>query len=125
MEMSNKIFFLALTLIGFTGCYKKPEPSGGLSPKAQQLYDEKIAARKADLMRECINRVVEDAQIKVDSILWLRTYQEKLEFFHVPQRPDKPGMPVIPKIDDTTPVKPLWKDTLNQQQDTISKLKKQ
>lgn len=125
MEMSSKIFILTITLVGVAGCYQKPQPSEGLSPKAQELYDEKIAARKADLERECINRVVEAAQVKVDSILWLRTYQEKLDFFHVPERPEKPGMPVIPKIEDSTPVKPLWQDSVALPQDTLRRPKKQ
>lgn len=112
MGMSNKyLAVLGILLLG-TQCYRQPENSGTLSPKAQTLLAEKIAARKADLQRECVNLAIEAAQIKVDSILWLRTYQEKLEFFHVPQRPDKPNQPVIPKIEDTTPVKPLWADTL-------------
>ena len=85
-------------------------------PTRHQLIEEKLNERLADyrhrVVEKCQERILAEASSIVDSIL-IEQARLKKDTIGKPARLDKPEIPEIIPPKDSTPVAPLFGDTIN------------
>ncbi len=103
--MNRSKYIIALWII-ISGCSQTEKE---LTPAVMAQIEEKVAAQVRFIQTECREEIIGAAEAKVDSILLLQTFTEKIDLFKVPEKPLKPHYVEIPEILDTTPIKPILK----------------
>lgn len=78
-----------------------------MTPKAQQVLAERLAQKQADLLKNCVEGIVQEAELVIDSLIKEEIYYKKIGAFDIPEKPIKPVRPNIPEEHDTTTIKPL------------------
>ena len=83
-----------------------------------QTITEKIEAHKSKKKAACIEAALEEAKIKADSQMILLALR-KQDTSVIVERPSKPVRPDLLLPVDTSPIKPLFKDSLSSFPDSI------
>lgn len=78
-----------------------------MTPKAHQVLNDRLAQKKGDLIQECIDEIIREAEVVIDSLVREDVYLKKIGAFDIPEIPAKPVRPTIPVDQDTGAIKPL------------------
>jgi len=93
----------AILLLGFISCGEiKTNNSEDLIEKA---FLQKIESFKANKREDCLNGIMSDAEILVDSIIAQQLNLDTIDFPRKPIKPNSPDLKEIPEKFDLKPIK--------------------
>ena len=98
-----RMLMLLLVLLSLVGC------GGDLDtePLIQQKFLERVAAHRANLLRDCREEILEVATARADSILLDRARRMR-RIEGRPPRPSRPGAPPVRELSSPLPLRPLF-----------------
>lgn len=104
--MKSKMFFILLVTC-LISCEKEVEPTliDGQSVLVWEIVDEKIKKFKVRKEKECLDKIMEEAEAYVDSIIVNAINVGVLDSLQFPIKPDKPRYPDTIILDTILPVK--------------------
>jgi hypothetical protein len=105
--MTVKYHPLTLVLIGLvaaTACTPEEIDSGRV---VLEQFRERVAAREADMLLDCQEKVIEEATRRADSLLLDRARRMR-RIEGRPPRPYRPGMPPVKELSQPLPLRPLF-----------------
>ena len=83
-------------------------------PQVLEKLNERLSEYTRIRNKSCRKKVLEEANLRVDSMLLTISRTAKQEALDKPPLPEKPAHPEIIEIKDTSPIQPLWEiDSLN------------
>lgn len=101
-------FLLWGLLVGLTACHDKTALKQALIEKTvQEKIDNHIKKKKA----ACLKVYMQDALVLADSLM-IKLALSKVDTSNRIDRPTKPARPEIDLPTDTTPIKPLFEDSI-------------
>ncbi|HHH50175.1 MAG TPA: hypothetical protein ENK52_04270 [Saprospiraceae bacterium] len=77
-------------------------------PQVLEKFNERISEYIRVRNESCRKEVLEEANLRVDSILLAISRATKQKSLDRPPRPEKPPRPEMIQIKDTSPIQPLW-----------------
>lgn len=93
----------AIVLCSFTSCEnEKPKNSEALISKA---FHQKIESFKANKRSECLDGIMVDAEVLVDSIIAQQLNLDTIDFPRKPIKPNSPSIKDIPEAFELEPMK--------------------
>ena len=103
---SRSIFtyiFVALLLYSFASCENpKPKNSEALISKA---FYQKVEAFKIKKREECLDGILVDAEVVVDSIIAQQLNLDTIDFPRKPIKPNRPDIKEVPEEFDLVPIR--------------------
>lgn len=114
------LFYLVGGSIGFIACHDKAALKQAL---IEQMVQEKVANHITKKKETCFKEAMEEALVIADSVM-IQLALSKVDTSGKANRPSKPPRPEIDLPVDTTPIRPLFEDTINNQKDTTLVLEK-
>jgi|GEM_PF-2370858 len=74
----------------------------------QAKVDERVEDYRLSLIKRCRDKIMKEANIRVDSILIVRSEEiYTIDSIPRPERPVKPNKPVVPLLDKSEPIAPI------------------
>lgn len=105
MKNKSVLYYILslLLLVGFSSCENsKPQNSETLIVKS---FNQKIESFKASKRRDCLNGIMEDAEVLVDSIIAQQLNIDTIDFPRKPIKPNSPNLKEIPEEFELAPIK--------------------
>lgn len=107
-------FLLCLILAGGgSSCLQERDRSAEVEALIQETIEERLANYERIRRERCREEILDEANRITDSLLIEEARSQK-DTLDRPPRPARPQKPEIRQLEDTTPVKPLLPDTLEQ-----------
>lgn len=103
--MANSRLSLLLLLVFWLACGTQEEQL--MTPKAHQVLNDRLAQKKEDLIKACLDEIIKEAEIVIDSLVREDVYFKKIGAFDIPEKPAQPVRPTIPIEQDTGAINPL------------------
>lgn len=100
----HPLTLLLIALVMATACSPEEIDSGQI---VLERYRERVAGRKADLLKDCQEDVIEEASRRADSMLLDRAARMR-RVEGRPPRPNRPGTPPVKELSQPLPLRPLF-----------------
>jgi hypothetical protein len=97
---------LAGVILITSACLKNTKDSDAVQAAINKRLEERFEDYKRIRLKRCMEDVLEEANLIVDSIMLLEARMAK-DTLYKPLRPDKPEKPEIKTILDTLPIAPI------------------
>lgn len=116
----NKFLGVFIILISLSACYDKAALKQAL---IEQTVKEKVANHQKKKKATCRQEALAEAVIIADSVM-IKLALSKVDTGGQGNRPIKPSRPDLDLPVDTTPIKPLFEDTIVTLKDTTTLIEK-
>ncbi|MBC6996315.1 hypothetical protein QWY85_19870 [Neolewinella lacunae] len=104
MTANPRPLLAALALLLLAGCLSDDFDSSAV---VEARFQERVLALRANLLRECQDRVMESALFRADSLLLDRARRMR-RVEGRPPRPPRPGEPEVKMLSSPLPLRPLF-----------------
>jgi len=100
----NPFVLLVITLIAATACTPEEVDTEKI---VQERFRQRVAQRRADLLKDCREEVIDRATLLADSLLRNRARRMR-RIEGRPPKPNRPGTPPVKQLSQPLPLRPLF-----------------